>query len=106
VAGLSRGQVCPVRLGRTLGSEQSGARYGVIVQSDDLPLSTVLIAPTSTGAQPSTFRPEVTIGGRSTRVLCEQLRAVDPQRLDPPVGTLSHREIVAVDDALLAVLGL
>ena len=37
------------------GSEQQGSRYAVIVQSDDLMLSTVLVAPTSRSAPPRSF---------------------------------------------------
>jgi len=31
------------------GHEQSGSRFAAVVQSDDLPLSTLIIAPTSSG---------------------------------------------------------
>ena len=41
-----------------------------------------------------------------TRVLVEQLRAVDLQRLDEHVGRLAPDEQRAVDDALVLVLGL
>src|ERR1700712_1062127 len=68
------------------GPEQSGARFAVVVQSDDVPLSTWLVAPTSTSARHASFRPEVEIDGRKTRVLAEQTAAVDPTRLGPSVG--------------------
>src|SRR5699024_11443114 len=54
------------------GHEQTGARYAVLVQSDDLPLSTWLIAPTSTGRRATSFRPEISIGDTMTRILVEQ----------------------------------
>jgi mRNA interferase MazF len=77
------------------------------VQADALlVLSTVVIAPTSTGAVPASFRPEVTIRGRRTRVLVEQLAAIAPERLGRPAGHLSTLELAAVDDALAVVLGL
>jgi mRNA interferase MazF len=89
------------------GHEQRGSRYAVVVQADELlVLSTVVIAPTSTGARPATFRPEVTIRGRRTRVLVEQLGAIAPERLGRPSGHLSRLELAAVDDALAVVLGL
>ena len=67
---MRRGDVFRLRLGRRQGHEQSGARYGVIVQSDALMrLSTVLIAPTSTAARAASFRPEIEIDGNVTRVL-------------------------------------
>lgn len=61
------------------GHEQSGSRYAVVVQSDDLPLSTWIIAPTSTGRRPASFRPEIEINGVKTSVLVEQLTVVDPE---------------------------
>ena len=107
MAELTRGSVCSVRLGRTAGREQSGRRYAVIVQSDDLGLlNTLVVIPTSISAQPATFRPEISVEGRSTRVLCEQIRTVDAQRLGATVGMLSAAELRAVEDALELVLEL
>ena len=69
----------------------------VVVQSDELPLSTLLVAPTSTAARVASFRPEVEIAGRVTRVLAEQTAAVDPNRLGECVGYLSFHEMRRVD---------
>ena len=75
-----------------------------MVQSDLLPLSTWLVAPTSTSARPASFRPEIEIAGKSTLVLVEQTAAVDPQRLGELVGHLTRQEMSAVDNALRVVL--
>ncbi|WP_343598752.1 type II toxin-antitoxin system PemK/MazF family toxin [Mycobacterium sp.] len=89
------------------GHEQSGARYAVVVQSDDLPLSTWIIAPTSTGRRAASFRPEIEISGVNTRVLVEQLTVIDPQqRLGDFVGRLSTGDMRSLDAALRAVLAL
>lgn len=88
------------------GHEQAGSRYAVVVQSDQLPLSTLLVAPTSTSARPATFRPEVKIAGRPTLVLAEQTAAVDPTRLGTTVGHLSFDELRRVEAALRLVLEL
>ena len=89
------------------GHEQAGARYAVVVQSDDLRLSTWIVAPTSTGRRAASFRPEIGINGTKTRVLVEQLTVIDPQvRLGEFAGRLDHDELAAVDTALLAVLAL
>ena len=90
----------------TRGHEQSGKRYAVIVQSDDLILSTVLVAPTSTSSLARLFRPTITIGDESTQVLVEQTSAVAPERLGEFVGQLSVVELAAVDQALRLVLEL
>lgn len=59
------------------GPAQTGARYAVVVQSDDLPLSTWIVAPTSTGRRAASFRREIEIDGLSTRVMVEQLSTTD-----------------------------
>ncbi|HSJ82297.1 MAG TPA: type II toxin-antitoxin system PemK/MazF family toxin [Acidimicrobiia bacterium] len=92
---------------RAKGHEQLGKRFGVVVQSDAfLPRSGVLIAPTSTGARPASFRPEVEIEGTATKVLVEQLGAVDVTRLGDLAGRLTPEEQWGVDAAILTVLGL
>ena len=102
-----RGEVFRLRAQRgSRGHEQSGARYAVVVQSDDLPLSTLLVAPTSTAARPASFRPEVVIAGRATRVLAEQTAAVDPSRLGESVGYLNSTELRRLDAALRIVVAL
>lgn len=102
-----RGDVRRLRTPRgTRGHEQSGVRFAVVVQSDLLPLSTLLVAPTSTSAKPATFRPEVEILGQATRVLVEQTVAVDPSRLGEPAGRLSLSEMQRVDASLRIVMGL
>ena len=104
---MTRGDVYRVRLPAGRGREQRGPRYGIIVQADALlGLSTAIIAPTSRSAAPATFRPEVRIGGDLTRVLVEQLRAVDLHRLDRQVCRLAPDEQRAVDEALELVLAL
>jgi mRNA interferase MazF len=102
-----RGEVYRLKAPRDArGHEQAGSRYAVVVQSDDLPLSTWLVAPTSTSARAASFRPEVEIDGRTTLVLAEQTAAVDPSRLGDSAGHLTFEEIRRVDAALRLVLSL
>jgi mRNA interferase MazF len=104
---VTRGDVYELSLHRGRGREQRRSRYGVIVQAAALlDLSTVIVAPTSTGAIPLTFRPQIEIEGARTRVMVEQLRAVDPQRLGKRVHHLTLDEQHAVDQALRSVLNL
>ena len=90
----------------TRGHEQQGARYAVLLQSDDLMLSTVLVAPTSRSSAPRIFRPTITIDGDDTQVLIEQTSAVAHERLGELVGRLRHDELEAIDEALRLVLEL
>ena len=88
-------------------AEQRGPRFGVVVQAGELlGLSTVIVAPTSRSAAPATFRPEIEVAGDATRILVEQLRAVDLERLGEHAGRLTAPELRAVDEALELVLGL
>lgn len=102
-----RGEVFRLQAARgRRGHEQPGTRYAVVVQSDHLPLSTWLVAPTSTSARAASFRPQVEIDGRTTRVLAEQTAAVEPGRLGKSVGYLSFEELRRLDAALRIVLDL
>ena len=104
---MQRGDVYRLKVPKGVGHEQRGERFGVVVQSDAmLPRSVVVVAPTSRSAKPASFRPEVEVAGGLTRVLVEQLGAVDVQRLGRRVGRLTVAEMWSVDEALVAVLGL
>jgi len=104
---VTRGDVHRIKLPARRGREQHGPRYGVLVQADELlGLSMVLVAPTSRSARPASFRPEIEIDGERTRVLVEQMRALDLERLGELAGRLSAEEQRAVDDALGLVLAL
>ncbi|MFG1609904.1 type II toxin-antitoxin system PemK/MazF family toxin [Actinoplanes sp. NPDC049265] len=102
-----RGDVHELKAARDArGHEQRGNRFAVVVQSDLLPLSTLLVAPTSTSARPTSFRPEIEVNGKTTYVLAEQTVAVQPERLGSVVAHLTHDEITAVAKALRTVLDL
>lgn len=104
---MQRGDVYRFKVPKGVGHEQHGERHGVVVHSDVLlPRSVVIVAPTSRSAKPASFRPEVDVGGSRTRVLVEQLGAVDVRRLGRRAGRLTAEEMWSVDEALLVVLGL
>ena len=104
---MLRGDGYRFRLPKGIGHEQHGDRFGVVVQADELlPRSVVIVAPTSRSARPASFRPEIDIGGETTRVLVEQIGAVDQQRLGELSGHLSREELWGVCEAQTTVLGL
>jgi len=91
----------------TKGREQRGKRFAVVLQANELQaLSTTLVAPTSLSARPASFRPEIQIKKWKTKVLVEQLGAVDPRRLGSRVGALTLEEMFQVDEAVEVVLAL
>ena len=104
---MLRGDIYRFRLPKGVGHEQHGDRFGVVVQADELlPRSVVIVAPTSRSARAASIRPEIEVEGETTRVLVEQLGAVDAGRLGDLAGHLSREELWGVDEALTTVLGL
>lgn len=78
-----------------------------MVQADALlPRSVVIVGPTSRSARSASFRPEIVVGEETTKVLVEQLGAVDATRLGKLVGHVSPEELWGIDAALMTVLGL
>jgi mRNA interferase MazF len=99
--------VVRITLLKGAGHEQHGHRRAVVMQSNAmLARSTVIVAPTSQKARPASFRPDVVVEGVRTRVLVEQMRAVDAGRLGEVVGHLDPEEQWALDAAAMVVLGL
>lgn len=79
----------------------------MVVQSDSLLTSTLIAIPTSTSARPAAHRPEIHIGKQRTRVLVEQVQAVDPEkRFGPRLGRLTPQEEDELAEALRRALGL
>jgi mRNA interferase MazF len=78
----------------------------VVIQSDDLLLSTLLVAPTSRSAMPRIFRPTIRLNDEETQVLIEQTTAVAPERLGEFVGHVSHDELDQIDGAIRLAFGL
>lgn len=89
------------------GHKQAGQRLAVVVQSDNLLLSTWLVAPTSTSARKSVFRPQIEIDGKLSCVLVEQTTVVNPEtELGDFVGRLNSLEVGELNQALKLVFGL
>jgi mRNA interferase MazF len=104
---VQRGDVYELRPPRRGGHEQQGRRFGVVVQADALlPRSVVLVAPTSRSARSASFRPEIVIAQEATKVLVEQVGAVDVGRLGKRVSSASTEEMWSIDESLMTVFGL
>ncbi|MDO8143490.1 type II toxin-antitoxin system PemK/MazF family toxin [Isoptericola sp. 178] len=104
---MIRGAVYPVDLGEARGHEQGGKRYGIVVSPSSAPWTVATVVPTSTSARALSFRPELEVAGKLTRVLVDQVRTVDVVYLgDDPVDYLAHDDMVLVEEALARYLGL
>jgi mRNA interferase MazF len=86
-----RGQVFLVALDPTRGSEIRQTRPCVVVSPDELNmhLRTVIVAPLTTSGQKYPFRVPCRFAGKSGRVVLDQLRTVDHERLVRHLGRLS-----------------
>ena len=97
---VKRGEVYWVSLDPSVGSEIQKTRPCLIVSPDDMnaALPRILIAPLTSSGQPLGCRPEVEFKGKSARILLDQLRSVDKQRLGGKMGdielTLWHPVLV------------
>jgi mRNA interferase MazF len=101
-----RGDLFRLRPGKdSAGHGQRGPRYAVAIQSEGILLSTLIVAPTSTSAQAAIFRPEIELDGTRTRVLVDQMRAIDASRLGDFAGRLDAVETGDVDRAVRLMLG-
>lgn len=103
---MIRGAVYRVDLGEAHGHEQRGKRLGLVISPSDSELSVVTVVPTSTSAGPSVHRPQLEVAGRETRLLVDQIRAVDTDYvLGEPVDFLTRDAMAEVEDAVARYLG-
>lgn len=107
--GLKRGEVWWIDLEPTRGSEIKKTRPGVILTVDALNKArrTVVVVPLSSSAQP---RPPIVVAtpsasGHSVAV-CDQVRAVDKERLVEKIGELSKSDLMAMSSGIKQILGL
>jgi mRNA interferase MazF len=106
---VRRGDVWWVALEPAQGSEIRKTRPAVVITADALNRvrRTVVIVPLSTGPQP---RPPIVVAtpsaGAGAVAVCDQLRAVDKQRLTRASGRLSATDLGVVEDGVRRVLNL
>ncbi|MFF4401251.1 type II toxin-antitoxin system PemK/MazF family toxin [Streptomyces sp. NPDC001480] len=80
---------------------------GLVMSPSSMPWNIATTIPTSTGAQPTVFRPESEIAGTRTRLLIDQIRTVDVSYIHgDPVHCLDRDEMAEVEHALSRYLGL
>jgi mRNA interferase MazF len=99
----SRGDVHLVELVPTRGSEIRKTRPCLVVSPDELNhhLRTVIVAPMTTAGHPSPFRVSCRFAGKKGKVVLDQLRTVDRDRLRKRMGAISPATLTSV----LAILG-
>lgn len=87
---VKRGEVYWVKLDPTVGSEIRKTRPALVVSADDMnsALPRIIIAPLTSKGQALGCRPEVIFHGKSSRILLDQLRSVDKERLGEKMGEI------------------
>jgi mRNA interferase MazF len=88
------------------GHEQRGSRYGIVMQSDAVMRSTVVVVPTSTSTIEDDTRVRLVFRGVETFALTEQMAAVDRSRLGEKVGRVDFQTIYEIEKAIRLLLGM
>lgn len=88
---VKRGEVYWVNLDPTIGTEIRKSRPALIISPDDMNavLPRVIVAPLTSKGQPLGCRPEVEFKGKPSRILLDQIRTVDKQRLGAKMGEIA-----------------
>lgn len=89
---IKRGEVYWVNLDPAFGTEIRKTRPALVISADDMnrALPRVIVAPLTSKGQPLGCRPEVTFSRRKARILLDQLRSIDKQRLAGKMGAIDE----------------
>lgn len=104
---VKRGEIWQVNLDPTIGHEIKKTRPAVIIQNDigNQYSPITIIAPITSKKTEKVYPIEVLIKNKS-KVLLNQIRAIDKRRLVKKQGKLTTEELIQVDDALRISLGI
>ena len=87
---IKRGEVYWINLDPTIGTEIRKTRPALIISPDDMnaALPRVIIAPLTSKGQALGCRPELMFDGKQARILLDQIRTIDKQRLAGKLGKI------------------
>ncbi len=106
---MRRGEVWWVEFDPAVGSEIRKKRPAVIVSNDaaNRNLARVVVVPlTSNTGRQYPGEALVTVGGKSSKAMADQIMAADKSRLTSLIDTLPKADLLAVEDAIKVHLGL
>ncbi|SRR3989344_529724 len=111
---ILRGQIWLVNLDPIVGHEIKKTRPCVIIQNDygNKYSNTTIIAPVSSQKLEKVYPVEVLLPAQETglqnqsKLLLDQIRAIDKQRLIKPLGFVDHETLLKIDGAIKISLGL
>ena len=89
-ADIKRGEVYWINTDPTMGTEIRKTRPALIISPDDMnaALPRVIIAPLTSKGQPLGCRPELMFDDKQARILLDQIRTIDKQRLMGKLGEI------------------
>jgi mRNA interferase MazF len=106
---MRRGEVWWVNLDPALGGEARKSRPAVIVSNDRANVAqnrVQVVLCTSTISAIYPWEAPVTIGGRTSKAMADQIRTASKARLTRRIGTVSPEEMEGIEDAIRLQLGL
>lgn len=106
---MRRGEVWWVAFDPAVGSEIHKTRPAVIVSNDaaNRHLARLVVVPlTSNTGRQYPGEALVTLVGKPSKVMADQIMAADKTRLKSQLGTLTKTDMLAVEDAILVHLGM
>ncbi|WP_294045932.1 type II toxin-antitoxin system PemK/MazF family toxin [Sphingomonas sp.] len=92
---MKRGEIWLCALDPTVGREIQKTRPCLIVSPDQLNarLPTVIVAPLTSGSRPARYRVDIRFQGKDSRIIPEQVRAIDRRRARKLLGELDAEAI-------------
>jgi mRNA interferase MazF len=106
---MKRGEVWWVEFDPAIGSEIRKTRPALIVSNDaaNRNLARVVVVPlTSSIGRQYPGEALITVAGKQSKAMADQIMAADKSRLKSQLGALSKTDMLAVEEAILVHLGM
>lgn len=102
VSPFSQFEIVLVSFDPTIGSEIKKTRPAIVISPNAMNehLRTLIVAPMSSQSKPAAFRVPLTWNDQQGRIVLDQLRAIDHQRVVKSVGHLDYRTATTVKDTI------
>lgn len=99
---LKQYQIVLVNLDPTIGSEMKKTRPCVIISPNEMNkyLNTIVLAPMTSSTKNYPTRIEINFDNKKGRIVLDQIRTVDRQRIVKILGKLTEKEVKNVKEVL------